>query len=106
MEEYDSGTTSTDLFIVKGKAISSTYDSEHNSYTIILEGLDGTTFKLYSAQLDSSITEDFKAQDAFKDMTVVCKGYLKLFGTEYEMPYLGTSPNGSAYSPVISSVTK
>ena len=106
MEEYDSGTTSTDLFIVKGKAISSSYDSAHNSYTIILEGLDGTTFKLYSAQLDSSITEDFKAQDAFKDMTIVCKGYLKLFGTEYEMPYLGTSPNGSAYSPVISSVTK
>lgn len=110
MKEYDSGVVSTDMFIVKGKVVSSSYSSSFGSYTMVLEGTDGKTFELYSIKLDDSLsswaTEEYQAENGFKDCVVVCKGYLKLYNTTYEMPYLGTSPSGSAYSPVVSSITK
>lgn len=110
MKEYDSGVVSTDMFIVKGKVVSSSYNSDFGSYTMVLEGTDGKQFELYSIKLDSSLTawatSEYQAENAFNGCVVVCKGYLKLYNTTYEMPYLSSSPNGSAYSPVVSSVTK
>lgn len=106
MADYADNTTSKDMFIVKGKVISSSYNETYKSYTIDLEGPDGTKFQLYSVALDESITEDYTAKDALVGATVVCTGYIKLFKGTYEMPYLGSSPSGDKYTPVVSSVTK
>lgn len=106
MADYVDNTTSKDKFTVKGKVISSKYNETYKSYTIDLEGPDGTIFQLYSVGLADTITGDYTAENALVGKTVVCTGYIKLFKGTYEMPYLGTAPDGSKFTPTVSSITE
>ena len=56
--------------------------------------------------IDPSITEDYTAADALAGMYVTCTGYVKLYNSTYEMPYLGASasPTGGAYTPNVTKV--
>ena len=93
----------TDIYYVYGVVVSSTYKSKYNSYEITLAGENEAVFTLYSVGLDSSIEGDFSADNALTGYTVGCYGYLELFDTKYEMPYLNAkvSPTGAAYTPTI-----
>ena len=115
MSGYTSGQISTEEYTVKGVVTESSYNSTHSSYTIWLASDDGNTakaFELYSAKLDTGITGNFTATDAFAGMTVTCTGYLQKYldsktsAIIYEMAYLSAqkSPTGTAVSPLISAV--
>lgn len=113
MSGYTDNQISTEEYTVKGVVTSSSYNSTYSSYTIWLASDDGTTekaFELYSAKLDTGITENYTASNALVGKTVTCTGYLQKYvnskGTTYEMAYLNASksPTGAEVSPVISAV--
>ncbi len=76
---------STKTFIVSGVVSASTYNSTKNTYEIWLKNGDvEKAFELYGANLDASITEDFKAADALKDFTVTASGKTKIYNNTKE----------------------
>ena len=109
MKDYTGNQTSEDEYTVRGLVTSSAYKSNYKSYDIWLASDDGKTaqaFQLYSVAIDPSITEDYTAADALAGMYVTCTGYVKLYNSTYEMPYLGASasPTGGAYTPNVTKV--
>jgi len=108
MANYTDGDTSDTEYYVRGVVTSNTAVSKYGSYTIWLENGDvAEAFQLYSVGIASTVEGDFTAADSMKGLEVVCFGYLKLYGTIYEMPYLGasSSPTGAAYTPSIVSIS-
>ncbi len=107
MKDYTNNQTSEEEYTIRGLVTSSTYKSNYKSYDIWLASDDGKTaqaFQLYSVALDTSITEDYTAADALAGKYVTCTGYVKLYGTTYEMPYLKSAPDGSEYTPTVTKV--
>jgi hypothetical protein len=89
-----------ELSTVTGVVKSASYNSKHKSFTVVLEG--DTTFTLYSVAIDSSVTTDYASDaSALVGKTVSCTGFLQLYGTTYEMPYINasSSPTGAAFTP-------
>ena len=103
IEEAEASGTSSPLY-VKGIVSSSTaYNTQYNNYdTIWLKSDDGKTaqaLQLFRAKLDSSITDDYTALNAFKDLEVVAYGFGKVYnGT----PELGTSSTAPKSTTILS----
>jgi hypothetical protein len=89
-----------ELSTVTGVVKSAKYKSKYKSFDIVLEG--DTTFTLYSVAIDSSVATDYSSDaSALVGKTVSCTGFLQLYGTTYEMPFLNasSSPTGAAFTP-------
>ncbi|MBR3036744.1 MAG: hypothetical protein IKI54_05590, partial [Lachnospiraceae bacterium] len=96
---------------VKGVATSAEYNSKHLSYTIWLQSDDGTNakaFELYSVGMNAEAGNYSENPEGLVGKTVTCTGYVQLYGTTYEMPFLSAknSPTGEAYTPAITAVEK
>lgn len=88
---------------VRGVVSSSAYNTQYSNYTIWLQSDDGNTahaFELYRALFDSSITKDYKADNALSGCTVVAYGYGKVYNGTYELTNSNSEPN----NPTILSV--
>ena len=89
-----------ELSTVTGVVKSAKYKLKYKSFDIVLEG--DTTFTLYSVAIDSSVATDYSSDaSALVGKTVSCTGFLQLYGTTYEMPFLNasSSPTGAAFTP-------
>ena len=81
---------SAEKLYVKGVVYSSSYNSNYSNYTIWLKNSDGSEnqyFELYATEIDSSFTTDYTAQNALKDLEVVCYGYGQVYSSIYELNY-------------------
>lgn len=106
MADYTSGQVSEGKYTVYGKVVSSSFNEKYSSYTIWLENEAGEkAFELYSVGMaeDKAFYHD---QDALAGCYVMCEGFIELYGTTYEMPYLAakSSPTGENFTPTISMV--
>ena len=89
---------------VKGTVSSSKYNTKYSNFDYVwLQSVDGEleqALQLYHVNLDSSITDDYTAQDALKGCEVIAYGYGKKYNSIYEL-----APKNSDY-PSILSVTQ
>ena len=89
---------------VKGVVSSSSYVSKYDNYTIWLQSDDGSesqAFELYATGLDSSISEDYKADNALVGLEVVAYGYGKVYNNSiYELSYADVN-NSRVYPNVL-----
>lgn len=104
MADFNNKQIDTELVTVTGKVTASTYSEQYGNFQVTLEG--EKTFKLYNVVIDSSVTTDYTAKDALKDLTVSCTGFLQLYGSTYEIPKLkaADSPTGEAFTPTFTIV--
>ena len=95
----DQNSPTLDMMYVKGIVSSSTYNSQYSNFdNVYLEDDDGEPFDLYHVNLDSSITNDYTAQNALVGKEVIAYGYGKKYNSVYEL-----APQNNNY-PVILSV--
>ena len=101
-----------EVITVKGKVTSSSYSSNHDSYTLVLESSEKPV-KIYSAVLGEKVktNDGYKNPNGMKGMEIVAEGYPQKFleatgGVTYEIGYLDAikSPTGEETSPKIIAV--
>ena len=110
MKDYADKQISEGQYTVFGEVISSSFNSKYSSYTIELKTTAGEVpFKLYSVGIDPSLDKEAYHEDnGLVGFIVTCTGFLQLYGTTPEMPYLSASasPTGAAFTPTISNCVK